>query len=114
MDARVKPGHDEFEYPWPGWSVRKIRATFAPDDPGAAHSLFRGPLGRHDRKNGADPACITALRAPILLKNSHPSRSGTGIGHYRVVARCFPSASQKAHGTHAQSRCRVDLAARQD
>jgi len=29
MDARVKPGHDEFEFLWRGWSVRAIRATFA-------------------------------------------------------------------------------------
>jgi len=76
---------------WPGWSVREIRATFAPDDPGAAHSLFRGPLGRHDETLSKTIAAsdvvgfaqLTGDRNPIHLSEHFAAKTqfGKRIAH---------------------------------
>src|SRR6516162_5461524 len=79
---------------WPGWSVCEIRATFAPDDPGAAHSLFRRPLGRHDRIIYAAGRSGKRQKACKLLKLLVASRSVIRNKTHETAPRCFPDASQ--------------------
>jgi hypothetical protein len=74
--------------------VRKIRATFAPDDPGAAHSLFRGPLGRHDRIISAARGRGKQQKAHKLLKLLLASRSVIRNKTHQPAGQCFPVASQ--------------------